>query len=133
MGCASSCSNRSRTSTRSPPRDGWPPKSRPAVRSPGPCAPSNGPPEVDILRWAGPIDHGDASVLARCAGPLLDIGCGPGRFVRALAERGIAALGVDLAVVAVRLTRERGAPALVRDVFARVPGEGRWPTALLVD
>src|SRR5262249_47875117 len=62
-----------------------------------------------------------------------DIGCGPGRFVRALAERGIAALGVDLAVVAVRLTRERGAPALVRDVFARVPGAGRSPTALIVD
>ena len=85
------------------------------------------------MRWAGPIDHGDASVLDRCAGPVLDIGCGPGRFVRALAERGIAARGVDLAMVAVRLTRERGGPALVRDVFSRVPGEGRWRTALLVD
>ena len=31
------------------------------------------------------------------------------------------------------MTRERGVPALRRDVFDRVPGEGRWHTVLLAD
>jgi SAM-dependent methyltransferase len=88
---------------------------------------------IDITRWLGPADRADHTVLARCLGPVLDVGCGPGRLVRALAERGVAALGVDLAPVAVMFTRQRGAIALRRNVFARVPGEGRWPTALLID
>ena len=87
----------------------------------------------DLARWAGPIDDADATVLDRCVPPVLDIGCGPGRFVLALAERGQAALGVDITGSAVQLTRRHGAPALHRDVFARTPGEGRWPTALLMD
>lgn len=32
-----------------------------------------------------------------------------------------------------RLTRERGAAALRRDVFAPLPGEGRWSHAILLD
>ncbi|HEY3714613.1 MAG TPA: class I SAM-dependent methyltransferase [Jatrophihabitantaceae bacterium] len=88
---------------------------------------------LDLVRWAGPIDDADQTVLARCVPPVLDVGCGPGRFVLALAERGQAALGVDITPAAVHLTRRRGGPALHRDVFARTPGEGRWPTALLMD
>jgi SAM-dependent methyltransferase len=88
---------------------------------------------LDIGRWLAPVDHVDETVLARCAGPALDVGCGPGRFVASLAERGVAALGVDIAETAVALTRDRGLPALLRDVFDRVPGEGRWPTVLLMD
>ena len=56
----------------------------------------------DLARWAGPIDDADATVLDRCVAPVLDIGCGPGRFVLALAERGQAALGVDITGTAVR-------------------------------
>jgi hypothetical protein len=40
---------------------------------------------------------------------------------------------VDLAPAAVMFSRQRGAVALRRSVFAPVPGEGRWPTALLID
>ena len=53
--------------------------------------------------------------------------------VAALTERGVPALGVDIAYAAVWLTRRQGGPALRRSVFDRVPGEGRWPTALLMD
>jgi SAM-dependent methyltransferase len=89
--------------------------------------------ELDVARWLSPIDHVDATVLDRCVGPTLDVGCGPGRFVSALIERGVPALGVDIAETAVALTRSRGTPALLRNVFDRVPGAGRWPTILLMD
>ncbi len=51
----------------------------------------------------------------------------------ALAQRGIAALGLDIADTAVALTRELGASALLRSVFDPAPAEGRWPTVLLMD
>jgi len=89
--------------------------------------------DLDLRRWLAPVDDADRSVLARCGDHVLDVGCGPGRFVRALAEEGIAALGVDIAETAVSLTLRQGVPALLRDVFDRVPAEGRWPTVLLMD
>jgi len=88
---------------------------------------------LDVTRWLAPPDDVDRAVIERCAGPTLDVGCGPGRFVAALAERGVPALGLDIAEVAVELTRRRGTPALVRDVFENVPGAGRWPEILLMD
>ena len=88
---------------------------------------------LDIGRWLAPTDAVDESVLDRCRGPVLDVGCGPGRFVSALAFRGIAALGVDISETAVALARGQGFPALLRSVFGALPGEGRWPTVLLMD
>ncbi|MDQ2797918.1 MAG: class I SAM-dependent methyltransferase [Actinomycetota bacterium] len=88
---------------------------------------------LDVARWLGPADGSDETVLDRCIGPVLDVGCGPGRFVSSLNERGVAALGVDIAETAVDLTRGQGLPALLRSVFADLPGEGRWPTVLLID
>ncbi len=88
---------------------------------------------LDIARWLAGADAADATVLERCVGPVLDIGCGPGRFVASLAQRGVATLGVDIAESAVALTRGQGLPALLRDVFGALPGEGRWPTVLLMD
>ncbi len=76
---------------------------------------------------------GEQELLARSVGPVLDIGCGPGRHVVALGQRGVMALGVDIAPAAVHLARSRGALVLERSVFDRVPGAGRWATALLVD
>ncbi len=66
-------------------------------------------------------------------GPVLDIGCGPGRHVLALARRGIVTLGIDVSPPALAFARHRGAPVLERSIFARVPGAGRWGTVLLLD
>jgi SAM-dependent methyltransferase len=87
----------------------------------------------DVQRWITEPDADDATVLDRCSGPTLDIGCGPGRFVAALAARGIPALGVDVAAAAVAITRAAGGLALRRSVFDPLPGAGRWHAALLAD
>ncbi len=76
---------------------------------------------------------GDKSILDRCQGPTLDIGSGPGRLTVALGERGIPALGIDITPYAVDMARSSGALVMLRDVFDRVPGTGRWATVLLAD
>ena len=76
---------------------------------------------------------GDRSILDRCQGPTLDIGSGPGRLTVALAERGLPTLGIDITPYAVDLARSSGAMVMLRDVFDRVPGAGRWSTVLLAD
>ncbi len=68
-----------------------------------------------------------------CVGPTIDLGCGPGRLVADLVRRGIPALGVDQSATAVGLARRIGAPVLRRDLFASLPGAGRWQTVLLAD
>lgn len=84
-------------------------------------------------RWIAPVDEVDRRVTMRVDGPTLDIGCGPGRLVTAVATRGIPVLGIDIAPTAVTMTRQRGGSALTLDVFGRVPGAGRWRWALLLD
>ena len=79
------------------------------------------------------VRPGDASIVDRCSGPTLDVGSGPGRLTVALAECGIPALGIDVTPYAVHLARAAGALTLLRDVFGRVPGAGRWMTVLLAD
>ncbi|WP_426368167.1 class I SAM-dependent methyltransferase [Streptomyces sp. E-08] len=88
---------------------------------------------LEVERWCADADAADRSVLARCRGAVLDIGCGPGRLVAALAGRGHQALGIDVSPAAVTSTVRRGGIALCRSVFERLPGEGRWNTALLID
>jgi SAM-dependent methyltransferase len=75
----------------------------------------------------------DHAVVGLCDGPTIDLGCGPGRLVAHLVQRGVPALGVDQSATAVELARRSGAPALRRDVFAPLPGTGRWRTVLLAD
>jgi len=87
----------------------------------------------DPARW-----HGEPTALEDCllddmTGPVLDVGCGPGRLVVGLGRRGIPALGVDPAPGAIALARQRGASVLQRSVFDPLPGEGRWRTVLLLD
>jgi SAM-dependent methyltransferase len=88
---------------------------------------------LDPARWHGPPTATEKSLLAGLRGPVLDVGCGPGRIVEGLAQRGVAALGVDPARGAVAMARARGCPVLQRSVFAPLPGEGRWATLLLLD
>ncbi|MDG9700947.1 class I SAM-dependent methyltransferase [Streptomyces sp. DH37] len=88
---------------------------------------------LEVERWCAGADEADRTVLRRCTGAVLDIGCGPGRLVAALTELGRPALGVDTAPAAVSRTRERGGAALCRSVFEPLPGEGRWGSALLID
>ncbi len=84
-------------------------------------------------RWRADADADDLELLSRCTGATVDIGCGPGRMTHALASRGVTALGIDVVAEAIEQTRARGGMALRRDVFAALPGEGRWQTALLAD
>ncbi|MEU2155084.1 class I SAM-dependent methyltransferase [Streptomyces sp. NPDC019396] len=88
---------------------------------------------LDVERWCAPADEADRTVLERCRGPVLDIGCGPGRLVAALAERGRPTLGVDVSPAAVARTVGSGGSALCRSVFEPLPQEGSWGTALLID
>lgn len=87
----------------------------------------------DVTRWLAVADRADESMLDRCAGPTLDVGCGPGRLVAALTARGVPALGIDVATAAVALARSCGALVLRRSVFDRLPGAGRWTVAMLAD
>lgn len=86
-----------------------------------------------VERWMSPPGGGERGLLDRVVGPALDIGCGPGRHVVALGRRGVMALGVDISPPAVHLARARGALVLERSVFDRIPGAGRWGSALLLD
>ena len=88
---------------------------------------------LGLSRWHGAARGADASLLDAIDGPALDIGCGPGRIVAALAARGCPALGIDVAPAAVRLARRAGGRALLRSVFGHVPGAGTWAFAVLAD
>jgi SAM-dependent methyltransferase len=86
---------------------------------------------VDV--WLGRAGAVDERVLDLARGPVLDVGCGPGRHVHALARRGVLGVGVDVSPVAAALARRRGATVLEASIFDRVPGAGRWKSALLLD
>ena len=88
---------------------------------------------ASVDRWVDEADDVDECVLAALPGPVLDVGCGPGRHLHALARRGVFGLGVDICDVAVDLARGAGANAMVGSIFGDVPGAGRWRSALLLD
>jgi SAM-dependent methyltransferase len=96
--------------------------------------------ELPMARWMGgpettPQDRlADEHVLGHCSSrPTLDLGCGPGRFIASLQQRGLPALGVDSSAAAVEMTRRRGGTAIRRDLFAQLPAEGSWEQILLTD
>lgn len=86
-----------------------------------------------VGRWLADADPVDERVVARAVGPVLDVGCGPGRHVHALVRRGVPVLGLDASPLAVRLASARGAAAVVGDVFDHGLELGVWQTVLLLD
>ncbi|MFC5930720.1 class I SAM-dependent methyltransferase [Cryobacterium melibiosiphilum] len=93
----------------------------------------NGMAPMDAGRWSADADATDHSLLDGATGPVLDIGCGPGRMVRAAMDRGLSAVGVDVSPTAVRIALAAGLTVLNRSVFDQIPLEGTWGTLLLVD
>ena len=81
------------------------------------------------LRWAA---DEESELLEQAVGPVLDVGCGVGRHLLALGQRGIEAVGVELSARAVAIARGRGATVVEGSIFD-APGQGGWRTALLLD
>ena len=88
---------------------------------------------LEPSRWHGPTTPEERRLLDGICGPVLDVGCGPGRVLDALARQGVMALGVDPAPAAAALARRKGCAVLQRSVFDPLPGTGRWETILLLD
>jgi SAM-dependent methyltransferase len=88
---------------------------------------------MDVARWASHADEVDLRLLASVRGPVLDVGCGPGRMVRAAMDLGLDALGLDVSAAVVDIVRANGLPVHHGSVFDRLPLEGEWHTVLLVD
>lgn len=84
-------------------------------------------------RWTALPDLADRSTLHGLEGPVLDIGCGPGRMVRAALDTGLNAMGIDVSPAAIEVCVDAGLPVLRRSVFDPLPREGRWSAVLLLD
>jgi len=87
---------------------------------------------MEVERWIE-FDEVDRALVARTRGPVLDVGCGPGRLVRAAVLQGRTALGVDVSAAATRYAASHGLPVLRRSVFAPIPGDRGWGAILLAD
>jgi SAM-dependent methyltransferase len=91
------------------------------------------PSPMDFARWNGAADRVDVALLASVRGPVLDVGCGPARMVRAAVAMRLEVLGLDVSPTAIELGRAAGLPMHEGSVFDSLPGEGAWHTVLLVD
>ena len=88
---------------------------------------------LDVDRWLAEADEVDLRVISRATGPVLDIGCGPGRHVEALCRRSMEIVGIDLSPEFVALAQTYGRPVRLQSVFDPLPGGPRWGSALLLD
>ncbi|MEU1973514.1 class I SAM-dependent methyltransferase [Microbacterium sp. NPDC019599] len=88
---------------------------------------------MDVDRFLSEADEVETALARALPAPVLDVGCGPGRMVRAALDAGHTALGVDASHAAVSIAQRRGLPVLHRSVFDALPAEGEWGSALLLD
>jgi SAM-dependent methyltransferase len=88
---------------------------------------------LPVESWSATARPEEIKVLRSVEGPVVDLGCGPGRLVAALGAMGTPAMGVDASPLAIASARRAGAPVLQRSIFEALPGEGRWTTVLLFD
>ncbi|WP_150308148.1 class I SAM-dependent methyltransferase [Planctomonas psychrotolerans] len=88
---------------------------------------------MHVSRWNADADAVDRSLLEGARGPVLDVGCGPGRMVRAAVDAGLSSLGLDVSPTAVQIATESGLSVLNQSVFEELPPEAAWGTILLVD
>jgi SAM-dependent methyltransferase len=88
---------------------------------------------MDFARWNGAADRVDVALLNSVRGPVLDVGCGPARMVRAAVAMRLEVLGLDVSPTAIELGRAAGLPMHEGSVFDSLPAEGQWHTVLLVD
>ncbi len=88
---------------------------------------------VAVDRWFDEPSPAEHALLRLAVGPVLDIGCGPGRHVLALASAGVPVLGIDISTAFLAVARRDGANVLRRSVFDDVPDAGAWRTVLLLD
>lgn len=88
---------------------------------------------LDIERFCAEPSRNERRLLKRLGGPVLDVGCGPGRAAAYLRHRNVPALGLDISEGLVDLARSNGALCVHQSVFEPVPFEGRWQDVLLLD
>lgn len=84
-----------------------------------------------VQDWLVRANDFERSLLRTARGPLVDIGCGPGRMLVAAAELGLAACGVDSNSLAAEHARKQGATVFQQSVFDPLPGS--FQTLLLLD
>lgn len=88
---------------------------------------------LDVARFLGDPDAAETRIARMLHGPVLDVGCGPGRMVRASLDAGRPALGLDVSPAAVQIAQTRGLPVVHGSIFDTVPGHGTWRSVLLLD
>lgn len=89
--------------------------------------------QFDVRNWCDEASAAERSLLQGLQGPVLDVGCGPGRLLAAALAIGLAAVGIDPSTEAVRQARSRGVRALEQSIFAPVPHSGHWQSVILLD
>ncbi len=89
--------------------------------------------DFDVRSWCDEASPLERSLLQSLQGPVLDVGCGPGRLLAAAQRMGLPALGIDTSAEAVRRARGRGARVLEQSVFAPLPQSGLWQSIILLD
>ena len=87
---------------------------------------------LPLDRWLEEAPADEELLLERAEGPVLDIGCGAGRHLVALRNRGIEASGVEVSAFAVEIARDREVSVIHGSVFDLPETQG-WMTALLLD